>query len=46
VISSTYSSGSQPLGYTLLESLSGASEYDDDDYIKLNMQIKILQMQN
>jgi len=45
VISSTYSSGPQLLGCTLLQSVPGASEYGDD-YTKLNMQIKILQTQN
>jgi hypothetical protein len=45
VISSTYSSGLQLVGCTLLQSLPGASEYDDD-YMKLNIKIKILQMKN
>ena len=36
MISSSYSSGSKLLGCTLLQSLPGASEYDDD-YIKLNI---------
>jgi len=44
VISSTYSSGSQLLGCTLLQSLPGAAEYDD--YMKLNMRVNTLQMQN
>jgi hypothetical protein len=44
VISSIYSSGSQLVGSTLLQSLPGASEYDVD--MKLNLKIKILRMKN
>jgi hypothetical protein len=44
-MSNIYSSGSQPVGCKLLHSVPGGSEYTDD-YIKLNTQIKILQMKN